>query len=126
MGSTVSAITTTTTTTTAAATTMTATPAGTSVVRGAMGTPLSSSPFITATSRKSPSNPPYSLEQSISSSSLSDPSDNSVEVPHNLFYTDGRATGNHHTGYMRIIPLEFENNVDVNQDYKSFIEVCLG
>ena len=46
-----------------------------------------------------------------------------VDVPNSVFYTTENADAESHTGYLRIIPVNFENDVVECDDYKELLAV---
>lgn len=55
-----------------------------------------------------------------------DSADDCIPLPRGIFYTDeGRAESTHH-GYLRIIPLSFENEVAECSDYQDLVKVGEG
>ena len=50
---------------------------------------------------------------------------NLVDVPNSVFYTTENADAESHTGYLRIIPVSFENDVVECDDYKELLAVCV-
>ena len=50
---------------------------------------------------------------------------NLVDVPNSVFYTTETADAESHTGYLRIIPVSFENDVVECDDYKELLAVCV-
>ena len=51
---------------------------------------------------------------------------NVVDVPSSVFYTTENADAESHTGYLRIIPVNFENDVVECDDYKELLAVSVS
>ena len=51
---------------------------------------------------------------------------NVVDVPSSVFYTTENSDAESHTGYLRIIPVNFENDVTECDDYKELLAVSVS
>lgn len=55
-----------------------------------------------------------------------DSADDCIPLPRGIFYTDEGRTESTHHGYLRIIPLSFENEVAECSDYQDLVKVGEG